>query len=102
MRLQHTDTLLHIAVAIWMFLICVAIISVFMALTGCSTVQVPKPVDVVVKTDCHPARITHAPWATSAMQPATDIYGQAQLLLEERQQRIDYEKELEAAATACQ
>lgn len=93
---------LKLAVAAWMFLICISIVSLFLAMAGCSTMQVPHNVNMAVKTDCHPQPVTHAPWATSSMTPASDIFDQAKLLLAERKQRQDYEAQLEAAAKACQ
>lgn len=82
--------------------LCVGLVVLALLMTGCATAQVPKAVNMAIKTDCHPQAIAVPKWIANRMTADTDIYGQAQLLLAERKQREDYERLLEAANKACQ
>lgn len=71
-----------------------------MALAGCSTApqRVLVPVSVPCKVDAPKPPV----WATGSLRAESGIWEQVKALLAERQQRIGYEKQLEAAIAACQ
>lgn len=69
------------------------------ALASCSSVpkvvKVPTPVTCKVKLPVTPD------FAFDNLPPGADIFTQVKTLLADRQQRIDYERQLEAAGRAC-
>lgn len=71
-----------------------------LVLAGCNTL--PQRVEVPVPVPCRVTVPTKPVWATDTLPPGAGLYERVRALLAERQQRIGYETELEAATKACQ
>ncbi|AOS74355.1 hypothetical protein IFT96_22990 [Pseudomonas fluorescens] len=76
-----------------------------LALTGCAgrepevrTVRVEVPVLVPCKTK----EVAVPPWAAAGLKKSDSLEVKVRALLAERRQRIGYERQLVAAAQACQ
>lgn len=76
-----------------------------LALTGCAgrepevrTVRVEVPVLVPCKTK----EVSVPPWAADGLKKSDSLEVKVRALLAERRQRIGYERQLVAAAQACQ
>lgn len=76
-----------------------------LVLAGCAgrepevrTVRVEVPVLVPCKTK----EVVVPPWAASGLKKVDSLEVKVRALLSERRQRMGYERELEAASTACQ
>ncbi|MBH3399222.1 hypothetical protein I5S60_06535 [Pseudomonas fluorescens] len=76
-----------------------------LALTGCAgrepevrTVRVEVPVLVLCKTK----EVAVPPWAAAGLKKSDSLEVKVRALLAERRQRIGYERQLVAAAQACQ
>lgn len=73
-------------------------------LAGCGTrepgVRTVR-VDVPVLVSCQTQEVTVPPWAAAGLKKSYSLEVKVRALLAERRQRMGYEKQLEAAATAC-
>lgn len=79
--------------------------SVLVLLSGCTT---HKPevrtvrVEVPVLIPCKTQAVTVPSWVVSGLKNSDSLEVKVRTLLAERRQRMGYERELEAASTACQ
>ena len=68
-------------------------------LAGCTCV--PTRVEIPIPVPCRVTPPAEPVWATESLSGAAGIWEQVRALLAERRQRIGYETQLRAAATAC-
>jgi hypothetical protein len=76
------------------------ILLILAALAGCNTM--PQRIEVPVPVQCHVKAPDKPVWATDALQTGSGLYEKVRALLAEREQRIAYETQLEAASKACE
>ncbi|PZW76589.1 hypothetical protein DFS21_11041 [Pseudomonas sp. 2848] len=76
-----------------------------LALAGCSGRTEPQVqyvrVEVPVKVPCRAPEVAVPPWAAEGLRKSDSLEVKVRALLAERRQRIGYEKQLEAANSAC-
>ena len=74
-------------------------------LVGCAGKPEPQVqyvrVEVPVQVPCRAPDVAVPPWAAAGLSKSDSLEVKVRALLAERRQRIGYEKQLEAAATAC-
>lgn len=74
-------------------------------LAGCATkptqVQYVR-VEVPVQVPCRAPDVAVPPWAAASLRKSDGLEVKVRALLAERRQRAGYEKQLEAAVSACQ
>ena len=74
-------------------------------LTGCAAKAPPQVqyvrVEVPVQVPCRAPEVSVPAWAAAGLRKADSLEVKVRALLAERRQRIGYEKELEAANSAC-
>ncbi len=74
-------------------------------LAGCAGKVEPEirtvRVEVPVQVPCRAPEVAVPPWAAAGLRKAASLEVKVRALLAERRQRIGYEKELEAAVSAC-
>lgn len=75
------------------------------ALAGCSGHIDPQVqymrVEVPVQVPCRAPEVAVPPWAAAGLRKSDSLEVKVRALLAERRQRIGYEKQLEAAVSAC-
>lgn len=75
-------------------------------LAGCTTRPAPEiryvRVEVPVQVPCRAPEVAVPPWAAAGLRKTDSLEVKVRALLAERRQRIGYEKQLEAATSACQ
>ncbi|WP_423815577.1 hypothetical protein [Pseudomonas putida] len=78
---------------------------VALGLAGCAGKVEPQTqyvrVEVPVQVPCRAPEVAVPAWATAGLRKTDSLEVKVRALLAERRQRIGYERELEAAATAC-
>ncbi|MEN5198187.1 hypothetical protein ABE525_03090 [Pseudomonas wadenswilerensis] len=76
-----------------------------LALAGCVGHGEPEirtlRVEVPVQVPCRAPEVAVPPWAAAGLHKSDSLELKVRALLAERRQRIGYEKQLVAAATAC-
>lgn len=76
-----------------------------LALAGCSGRIEPQVqyvrVEVPVQVPCRTPEVAVPPWAAAGLRKTDSLEVKVRALLAERRQRIGYEKQLEAAVSAC-
>lgn len=76
-----------------------------LALAGCSGRIEPQVqyvrVEVPVQVPCRVPEVAMPPWAAAGLRKTDSLEVKVRALLAERRQRIGYEKQLEAAVSAC-
>ncbi len=76
-----------------------------LALAGCSGRAEPQVqyvrVEVPVQVPCRAPEVAVPPWAAAGLRKSDSLEVKVRALLAERRQRIGYEKQLEAANSAC-
>ncbi|QIE89439.1 hypothetical protein [Pseudomonas nitroreducens] len=76
------------------------------ALAGCAGQVEPEPrtvrVEVPVAVPCRAPAVQEPTWATASLQKGDSLQVKVRALLAELEQRIGYEKKLEAAVQVCQ
>lgn len=74
-------------------------------LAGCAARPEPQiqyvRVEVPVQIPCRAPKVAVPPWAAAGLRKTDSLEVKVRALLAERRQRIGYEKELEAAVSAC-
>ena len=77
-----------------------------LGLTGCAGKAEPQVqyvrVEVPVQVPCRAPVVAVPPWAAGGLRKTDILEVKVRALLAERRQRIGYERQLEAAAGACQ
>ena len=77
-----------------------------LALQGCASRVEPQVqyvrVEVPVQVPCHAPNVAVPPWAAASLRKTDGLEVKVRALLAERRQRIGYERELQAAISACQ
>jgi hypothetical protein len=81
-------------------LVYLAVLSAIAVMSGCASM--PSAVNIPVAVPCKVTLPAAPVWATETLLPDAGIWPQVQALLAERQQRIGYIIQLEAAARSCQ
>lgn len=75
-------------------------------LAGCSTNPSSQAqyvrVEVPVQVPCRAPEVSAPAWAAADLRKADSLEVKVRALLAERRQRIGYEKQLEAAVSACE
>lgn len=79
----------------------VLLIMACMSLVGCASTM-PQRAEVAVPVPCRVQMPERPTWARDAMRSDASDYEVAKATMAEREQRIAYEKKLEAAARSCQ
>lgn len=77
----------------------------FLALSACADPDVvvrPDIVNVPVPVACHIAPVPMPPWATAKITPKSTLTDMVRALVVEREQRLGYEGQLQAAIKSCQ
>lgn len=78
---------------------------ILLALGGCAGQPQPEirhiRVEVPVQVPCRAPEVPVPAWATASLKKSDTPEAKVLALLAERRQRIGYEKQLEAAASAC-
>lgn len=77
------------------------LVAISALLAGCQANPVPAVVKIPVQVPCEVAMPKRPAWATESLARDAGIYDRVKALLAEREQRIGYETELEAAVGAC-
>ncbi|SNB84715.1 hypothetical protein SAMN02745900_04484 [Pseudomonas sp. URIL14HWK12:I8] len=81
------------------------LIACVLALAGCVGRVEPQVqyvrVEVPVQVPCRAPEVAVPPWAAAGLRKADSLEVKVRALLAERRQRIGYEKQLEAAVSAC-
>lgn len=76
-----------------------------LTLAGCSGRTEPQVqyvrVEVPVQVPCRAPEVAMPPWAAAGLRKTDSLEVKVRALLAERRQRIGYEKQLEAAVSAC-
>lgn len=76
-----------------------------LALAGCGGRVEPEVqyvrVEVPVQVPCRAPEVAVPPWAAAGLRKTDSLEVKTRALLAERRQRIGYEKQLQAAASAC-
>ncbi|MFG0820310.1 hypothetical protein ACF8QE_12660 [Pseudomonas sp. GLN_3] len=76
-----------------------------MGLAGCAGKVDPQVqyvrIEVPVQVPCRAPDVAVPAWTTAGLRKADSLEVRVRALLAERRQRIGYEKELEAAISAC-
>ena len=76
-----------------------------LVLAGCSGRTQPQVqylrVEVPVQVPCRVPEVTAPSWAAAGLRKSDSLEVKVRALLAERRQRIGYEKQLEAAVSAC-
>lgn len=76
-----------------------------LVLAGCAAHVKPElhtvRVEVPVQVPCRAPDVAVPPWAASSLRKTDSLEVKVRALLAERMQRIGYEKQLIAAASAC-
>ncbi|MHA7116866.1 hypothetical protein ACX0KM_22330 [Pseudomonas promysalinigenes] len=76
-----------------------------LALQGCAGRTEPQVqyvrVEVPVQVPCSAPEVAVPPWAAAGLRKTDSLEVKVRALLAERRQRIGYERQLEAAVTAC-
>lgn len=74
-------------------------------LAGCTARPAPEiryvRVEVPVQVPCRAPEVAVPPWAAAGLRKTDSLEVKVRALLAERRQWIGYEKQLQAAATAC-
>lgn len=83
----------------------IVLLIVAAALAGCAGQVDPEiravRVEVPVQVPCRAPEVAVPSWAAAGLRRADSLEIKVRVLLAERRQRIGYEKQLEAAASAC-
>lgn len=83
-----------------------ALVVLALLLNGCAGRVEPEirtvRVEVPVQVPCRMPDVAVPPWAAASLRKTDSLEVKVRALLAERRQRIGYEKELAAAAGACQ
>ncbi len=83
-----------------------ALVVLALLLNGCAGRVEPEirtvRVEVPVQVPCRTPDVAVPPWAAASLRKTDSLEVKVRALLAERRQRIGYEKELAAAAGACQ
>ena len=78
---------------------------VMLAISGCAGRTEPQVqyvrVEVPVQVPCRAPEVSVPPWAAAGLRKSDSLEVKVRALLAERRQRIGYEKQLEAAVSAC-
>ena len=81
------------------------LIACVLALAGCGGRVEPQVqyvrVEVPVQVPCRAPEVAVPPWAAAGLRKTDSLEVKVRALLAERRQRIGFEKQLEAAASAC-
>lgn len=76
-----------------------------LALAGCAGQAEPQVqyvrVEVPVQVPCRAPEVSVPLWATAGLRNADSLELKVRALLAERRQRIGYERQIEAAVSAC-
>lgn len=76
-----------------------------LAFAGCSGRVEPQVqyvrVEIPVQVPCRAPEVAVPAWATASLKKSDTSEAKVRALLAERRQRIGYEKQLEAAVSAC-
>lgn len=74
-------------------------------LAGCAGKVEPRVqyvrIEVPVQVPCRAPEVAIPPWATAGLRKTDGLEVKVRALLAERLQRLGYEKQLQAAASAC-
>lgn len=74
-------------------------------LSGCAAKAPPSVqyvrVEVPMQVPCRAPEVAVPPWAAAGLRRTDNLEVKVRALLAERRQRIGYEKQLEAAVSAC-
>lgn len=77
-----------------------------LVLGGCAGQVEPEirtvRVEVPVQVPCRAPEVAAPPWAAAGLKKGDSLEVKVRALLAERRQRIGYERQLQAANTACQ
>ena len=86
-------------------LVCRSGLVLTLGLTGCAGKIEPQVqyvrVEVPVQVPCRAPEVAVPPWAADSLRKTDSLEVKVRALLAERRQRIGYERQLEAAVTAC-